>query len=119
MAEGLDIHSPYLKGAFIVGPAIPTTSFERNLRRDYYDKQFGLGFHYAYIFPAMVRSIQAAGRVIRNEDKRGLLVLMDQRFIHDDYTSSMPDFWFDQHISERVERGLLASIQAFWQGDTL
>lgn len=118
LAEGLDLHSPYLKGVFVVGPAVPLQSFERNLRRDYYDEAFGEGFNYAYVYPAMAKSIQAAGRVIRSQHKRGLIVLLDRRFLAADYSAAMPDFWYTDHISECVETGLIASISDFWQQAT-
>ncbi len=117
LAEGLDIHSPYLNGVFVVGPAIPLNTFERNLRRDFYESKFGDGFAYAYVFPAMAKSIQAAGRVIRSEEKRGLIILMDQRFLLDDYALAMPSFWFDKSIKERAEQGILSSVREFW-GET-
>ena len=117
-AEGLDIRSSSLKGVFVVGPAIPQMNFERDLRARYYERVFGDGFAYAYIYPAMSKSIQAAGRVIRSEEKCGLIVLMDQRFIKKEYVDSMPGFWFEKSIMERVETGLLASVKNFWQ-DTL
>ena len=54
------------------------------------------GFDYAYTFPAMSKAVQAAGRVIRTESDRGLIVLMDHRFTELKYAQSMPQDWFDQ-----------------------
>lgn len=114
LSEGLDIRSEFLKGVFVVGPAVPLFSFERNIRHRYYEEKFGSGFNYAYIYPAMAKSIQAAGRVIRSEDKRGLIVLMDHRFTLDNYAESMPSFWFKSSPMECVKTSLLAEISEFW-----
>jgi DNA excision repair protein ERCC-2 len=115
LAEGIDLNSPYLKGAFIVGPAIPMVTFERELLRKYYDEKFGDGFSYAYIYPAMARSIQASGRVIRSEDKRGLIVMMDNRFIQHPYVEAMPSFWFKDSPKELVSNRILGDISEFWE----
>ena len=77
-------------GAFVVGPPLPNFDLEREQMREYYQKQYNAGFDYAYAIPAMARAIQAAGRVIRSENDRGLIVLMDNRFVQPAYSRSMP-----------------------------
>ncbi len=79
-AEGVDYPGDMLIGALIVGPALPTFDFERELLREYYEAKYGNGFDYSYTYPAMAKVIQSAGRVIRSSEDRGLIVLMDRRF---------------------------------------
>lgn len=115
LSEGLDVHSKKLKGVFVVGPGLSGLSFERNLRAAYYQKKFGEGFNYAYIYPGMAKSIQAAGRVIRSEDKKGLVVLLDRRFPLPQYSAAMPADWFENHATELCEEGILDGIAGFWE----
>ena len=63
----------------------------------------------------MAKVIQSAGRVIRSENDRGLIVLMDRRFIESSYVTTMPEDWFDNSINELVSGSILADIQTFWK----
>ena len=114
-AEGVDYPGDMIIGAIIVGPGLPNFNFEREQIRTYYDKRYGNGFDYAYVYPAMAKVIQAAGRVIRSGDDRGLIVLMDQRFIQKQYASAMPADWFDKQVGELVSTSIIADIESFWQ----
>lgn len=119
-SEGVDYPGDMLIGALIVGPALPGFDLERELMREYFEKKFGEGFDYAYTYPAMAKAIQAAGRVIRSETDRGLIVLMDRRFTQPAYTATMPGDWYTDSIGELVSNRILGDIQQFWQeGDVL
>lgn len=114
-AEGIDYPGDMLIGAIIVGPALPTFDFERELLRRYYDETHGNGFDYAYTYPAMAKVIQSAGRVIRSSTIRGLIVLMDRRFVQDTYMKSMPSDWLGSDPSELVSHQILSDIETFWR----
>jgi len=114
LSEGVDFNSPYLKGAFIIGPAVPLVTFERELLSAYFQEKFGDGFSYAYAWPAMTKSIQASGRVIRDTKKRGLIVLMDNRFLQEPYTQSLPEFWYEKTPRELVSTSVLSDVRQFW-----
>lgn len=114
-SEGVDYPGESVIGAIIVGPALPNYNLERELLRSYYEKNYGTGFEYAYTYPAMAKVIQSAGRVIRSETDRGLIVLMDRRFIETSYVDTMPDDWFDTSVDELVSGSILADIQTFWK----
>ncbi len=116
-SEGVDYNSPRLKGVFVVGPALPRISFERDLLKNYYQDRFGNGFAYAYAYPSMSRSIQASGRVIRAADKKGLIVLMDGRFLSAPYVDSIPRFWYQDSPRELVSTQIAADLREFWRGD--
>lgn len=113
-SEGLDYPGDMLIGAIIVGPPLPTFDLERELIKEYYEKVFGQGFDYAYVYPAMAKAVQSAGRVIRSESDRGLIVLMDQRFLHDAYTKAMPSDWFSESPLELVSSKIITEIKDFW-----
>jgi DNA excision repair protein ERCC-2 len=60
---------------------------------EYFNRTKGLGFEYAYMFPGMNRVLQAAGRVIRTQEDRGFVLLLDERFLHRRYLSLFPNEW--------------------------
>lgn len=114
-AEGVDYPGEMLIGALIVGPALPTFDFERELLREYYEGKYGNGFDYAYTYPAMAKVIQSAGRVIRSSFDRGLIVLMDRRFMHENYLRSMPADWLPTDVKDLVSTQILSDIEGFWK----
>src|SRR5207253_11415834 len=62
-AEGIDYRGDMLSGVMVVGPALPSVSFEQELLKRYYDDLYGAGFEFAYLIPGMTRVVQSAGRV--------------------------------------------------------
>jgi len=114
-SEGVDFPGEMVIGAFVIGPPLPNFDLTRELMRDYYQQRYGAGFDYAYTFPAMARAVQAAGRVIRSETDRGLIVLMDNRFVQPGYTRSMPADWFESGVGELVSDSILKDISEFWE----
>jgi DNA excision repair protein ERCC-2 len=66
---------------------------ERELIRRYYQQKIGAGFDFAYKYPGMNRVLQAAGRVIRSETDKGVILLIDERFSKPDYASLLPNHW--------------------------
>ncbi len=113
-SEGMDYAGEMVIGAFVIGPPLPNYDLERELMREYYQRQYGAGFDYAYTIPAMAKAIQAAGRVIRSETDRGLIVLMDGRFVEPGYSRSMPVDWFESDVTELVSAGILKEVAEFW-----
>ena len=78
--EGIDLRDDRLIGTFVVGTGIPPVDSRRELLRDYFSKNGRDGYDFAYRFPGMNKVLQAAGRVIRTETDRGIVLLMDERF---------------------------------------
>lgn len=113
-SEGVDFPGSMLIGAFVVGPPLPNFDLEREKMREYYEENYESGFDYAYTFPAMAKAIQSAGRVIRSEKDKGLIVLMDDRFIQSSYAKSMPQDWFNQSPKEAVSTQILKDVKEFW-----
>jgi len=90
-SEGIDLKGERLIGVAIVGVGLPLISDERNLIMNYFN------FNYAYIYPGMNKVMQAAGRVIRSEKDRGVVLLIDSRYSEEDYRSLFPAEWSGYH----------------------
>jgi DNA excision repair protein ERCC-2 len=113
-AEGVDYPGELLSAVYIVSPALPQVSFERELLRRYFEETEQAGFEYAYLQPGMTRVIQAAGRLIRSETDRGVIALLCQRFLQEPYASHLPRDWYDQSPLELIARAPAAEIQKFF-----
>lgn len=92
-AEGIDLPPGALDAVFVVGPALPPIGLERDLLREYYETKFGAGFLYASLVPGMTRVVQAAGRLIRRPEDRGVILLIDRRFRWRDVIELLPGDW--------------------------
>jgi DNA excision repair protein ERCC-2 len=113
-SEGVDYPGEMVIGAFVVGPPLPNFDFEREKMKEYYQGSYQAGFDYAYTFPAMAKAVQAAGRVIRSESDKGLIILMDDRFLEKNYSQSLPQDWFNETPRELVSRSILSDVSKFW-----
>lgn len=116
-SEGIDLAGDALIGAVIVGVGMPFPSFEREAIAAYYDEKSDAGKAYAYIYPGMNKVLQAAGRVIRREDDRGVIVLIDDRFADPVYRKSIPTLWRSLKFIPDA-RALNERLRRFWaEGD--
>ena len=91
--EGIDLQGERLSGAIIVGVGLPGICTERELIREYHDRLDKRGFEFAYQFPGINRVLQAAGRVIRSEEDRGVVFLIDHRYDQPRYRRLLPAHW--------------------------
>jgi DNA excision repair protein ERCC-2 len=114
-SEGVDYAGDMVIGAFVVGPPLPNFDLERESMRHYYEEQYKSGFDFAYVYPAMAKAIQSAGRVIRSEKDQGIIVLMDNRFIQPSFAKSMPSDWYQADPREAVSTQILQDIEDFWK----
>ena len=110
--EGIDLVGTRLCGAAVVGVGLPAIGLERELIRDYFDQRLEQGFEYAYMFPGINRVLQAAGRVIRTEADRGVVLLIDQRYAQMHYRNLLPVHWSPLRIQHHEQ--LIAELQRFW-----
>ncbi|QOR34943.1 ATP-dependent DNA helicase [Clostridium sp. 'deep sea'] len=92
-SEGIDLKGEKLSGAIIVGVGLPSLCLERNLIKQHFDKEYGTGFQYSYMYPGMNKVLQAAGRVIRTSTDTGIVILIDTRFAHNYYQKLFPPEW--------------------------
>ena len=112
-SEGIDLAGDALIGAVIVGIGMPALSYEREAIAAYYEERYEEGKQYAYIYPGMNRVFQAAGRVIRREDDRGVIVLIDDRFDDPIYKKSLPKLWEGVKFID-TPRSLREEMDKFW-----
>ena len=116
-SEGIDLVGDRLIGAIIVGVGLPQICLERNIIKEYYGEkrgQFSKGFEYSYIYPGMNKVLQAAGRVIRTEQDKGAVVLIDDRFASKEYQRLFPEEWKDFNIIKSTQ-GLEEVLREFWK----
>lgn len=92
-SEGIDLKNESLIGAVIVGTGLPMICRERNILREYFDDFGKDGYSYAYVYPGMNKVLQAAGRVIRTDRDKGVIVLLDDRFMTKEYEMLFPREW--------------------------
>ncbi len=97
-SEGIDFIGDALSGVIVVGVGLPLVCDENNLLKDYFTSIYEKGFEYAYTYPGITKVIQAVGRVIRDENDRGIAVLMDERFGYKTYFSLYPPHWQNIHL---------------------
>ena len=111
--EGVDLAGTRLIGAAIVGPGLPQVGPRQDQLRDYFERTRGSGFDYAYRYPGMNKVLQAAGRVIRTPQDKGVVLLIDDRFAAPDYRRLMPPHW-DRLTPVYTLDALRRALGEFW-----
>ena len=114
-SEGVDLPGEALVGAIVVGPALPQVGFERAVMQHYFDERSQRGFAYAMLFPGMQRVIQAAGRVHRTPEDRGVIVLLGRRFAQSPYVDCFPTHWSRYGPEALVTTDLRGTLARFWR----
>ena len=89
-SEGIDLPGDKLIGAIIVGVGFPKVSIENNIIQDYFEKN---GFDYSYTYPGINKVLQSVGRVIRTENDKGRVLLIDNRYSSYKYKAMLPSEW--------------------------
>ena len=91
--EGVDPPPGALRTVIILGPGLPPVGLERDLLAARYEERYGQGFRYASLVPGLTRVVQAAGRLVRRAEDRGVIVLVDRRFRWREYRDLLPTDW--------------------------
>ena len=113
-AEGVDYPGDMLSEVVVVSPALPQVGPERELLKRYYEDRYESGFAYAYLIPGMTRVVQAAGRLIRSADDRGVIVLVCRRFLTEPYVSFLPEAWTCGEPGSLRAEDAAAEVAAFF-----
>ena len=92
-SEGVDLPGDYLKGVAIIGVPLAPPDLRQKALIKYYDKKFNKGWDYGYVFPAVNKALQAAGRCIRSETDTGIIAFLDKRFLWSKYRKIIPPDW--------------------------
>ena len=112
-SEGIDLRQDSLIGAVIVGTGIPMICRDRDILRDYFDRQGKDGFSYAYVYPGMNKVLQAAGRVIRTSSDCGVIELLDDRFLNREQQYLFPREWDDIVVTDKNK--ISEVLSDFWK----
>ena len=97
-SEGIDLVGDYLIGTAIIGTGLPMVCNEREIQLRYFADKEDKGFEYAYLYPGMNKVQQAAGRVIRTMEDKGVILLLDERFVTKQVVDTFPVEWEDYQI---------------------
>lgn len=112
-SEGIDLTADRLIGAVIVGTGLPQVCNDREIVKGYFDSRGMRGFDYAYLYPGINKVLQSAGRVIRTETDRGVVLLLDDRFSRRQYRDSFPREWENCQICSAAT--LSDYMESFWK----
>ncbi len=112
-SEGIDLTADRLIGAIIVGTGLPQVCNDREILKGYFDSRGMRGFDYAYLYPGINKVLQSAGRVIRTETDRGVILLLDERFSQRQYRDSFPREWESCQVCSAAT--LEDHIDSFWK----
>lgn len=116
-SEGVDLVGERLIGCAVVGVGLPQVSPRQEMLRRYYDQTAGAGFAYAYRCPGMNKVLQAAGRVIRTPEDKGVVLLIDDRFTQAEYRRLLPPHWAHLQTLQTLSQ-LETALHAFWNKET-
>lgn len=98
-SEGIDLKGSRLIGTAIVGVGLPMVGLEREIIKNYHDNHGEAAFDYAYVYPGLNKIMQAAGRVIRTEEDRGMILLLDERYGYNHYRGLLPKDWAPKGVT--------------------
>ena len=97
-SEGIDLVGEKLIGAAVVGTGIPMVCNENEIKQRFFENRENKGFEYAYLYPGMNKVLQAAGRVIRTMEDKGVILLLDERFVTKQVVDTFPAEWADYRV---------------------
>ncbi|WP_028602478.1 helicase C-terminal domain-containing protein [Ottowia thiooxydans] len=94
-SEGVDLPGQRLIGAFVATLGLPQVNAVNEQMKRVMDRVFGKdkGYDYTYLYPGLRKVVQAAGRVIRSEEDRGVVVLIDDRYRRREVRALLPGWW--------------------------
>ena len=92
-SEGIDLPGKRLIGAFVATLGLPQVNPVNQQLKARMDRIFGAGYDYTYLYPGLQKVVQAAGRVIRTVDDRGVIHLIDDRFARSNIQRLLPKWW--------------------------
>ena len=113
-SEGIDLTLDKLIGVIIIGVGMPKICLERESIKEYYNSIGKNGFDYAYVYPGIIKVLQAAGRCIRTEKDKGVVLLLDDRYFTNKYKRLLPREWFFNILVES-EEGIKNTCKNFWK----
>ena len=113
-SEGIDMVDDRLIGVAIVGIGLPGIGTENNLIRDYYSGKGEDGFEVAYKNPGMNKVMQAVGRLIRSPSDVGAALLLDDRYMKEEYRRLFERLWSEYEVIMEPKE-IRESLKAFYK----
>jgi len=92
-SEGIDLPGDRLIGAFVATLGLPPFDNWHEILRQRLEQRFGAGHAYTYLIPGLQKVAQAAGRVIRTPEDKGVIWLIDDRFLQPQIRNLLPAWW--------------------------
>ena len=108
-SEGIDLPGDLLKGVIVVGLPLAKPDLETQELINYYDKRFSKGWDYGYTAPALIKTLQSAGRCIRSESDRGVVIFMDERYVWQNYKKC-----FSSDMNIIIDKDPIKKIEEFF-----
>lgn len=99
-SEGIDLPGNQLIGAFVATLGLPPFDAWHEILKHRLQRRFGAGYDYTYLIPGLQKVAQAAGRVIRTPEDRGVIWLIDDRFMQPQIRGLLPEWWFKTETTE-------------------
>jgi DNA excision repair protein ERCC-2 len=116
--EGIDLPGDLLKAVIVVGLPLQKPDLEIKELIRYYDEKFGRGWDYGYVLPAITKSLQNAGRCIRSETDKGIIIFLEERYSWPSYLRCFPKDWnikitklYTERIKEFFDKGYFTPLQ--------
>lgn len=91
--EGIDLPGERLIGVFVATLGLPPHNDLYEVLRQRLEARYGRGYDYTYLYPGIQKVVQAAGRLIRTEEDRGVIELIDDRFSRPAIQALLPKWW--------------------------
>ena len=115
LSEGIDYDGNILSAIAVVGLPLAPPNLEVNALIKHFKSEFGEenGYFYGYLAPAINKVVQSAGRLIRSEKDRGVVILMDERFSQARYTTVLPPEMQPKLFGSPEE--LIAEVKMFFE----
>jgi DNA excision repair protein ERCC-2 len=114
LSEGMDYPHNVLKGVVAVGLPYATWDAYQESLVDYLEQQFpGNGRTYAYLTPAILRLVQACGRVHRSAEDKGYIVILDDRAIQHYVRRLLPSYFQKEMITVENPADCARQIERF------
>ena len=113
-SESIEFGAGQLSGVIVVGLGLPPPTLQRDLVVEHFNELAGAGWGQlvAYTQPALTKVIQMAGRLVRSEHDRGVICLVDERFLQPQMQGFLPAHWT---ISNLLLRQVKSKVRAFWR----
>jgi Rad3-related DNA helicase len=117
-SESVDLGPGVLSGVVVVSLALPPQDLSKTLIQGHFDDSYGQGWgrQVAYLQPALSKIVQAAGRLIRSPNDRGVVCLVDPRFANPTLHNYFPEHW---QVESTTTENLKNRLKTFWLHDLL